>query len=399
MRIGIVAGELSGDILGAGLIDAIRRHYPDCTFEGVAGPRMLAAGCDSLFPLEKLCVMGFTSILRRLPEILWLRRKLVKHFLANPVDVFIGIDYPDFNLHIEGKLKKAGIKTVHYNSPKVWAWRQGRVHKIARSIDLMLTLLPFEAAFYEKFQVPVRFVGHPLADSIPVQVDRRQARSTLRLQPHDQIVAILPGSRKMEVDYLAEPFVKAAKFCLQRHPKVKFIVPAANIKRRAEFERILRKHAPHLPLTIYDGQSQQAMAAADVVLLASGTATLEAMLLKRPMVVAYKGSKISALIVRLMAKVDMAALPNLLAGKRIVLELLQHNATPEKLGLAVSHLLEGGEMVACMLKEFTKIHQQIRCNASEQAAQAVLKLMGCELLDKNIRSPERRHEGVARVSA
>lgn len=288
MRIGIVAGEASGDLLGAGLIRAIKQRLPDAVIEGIAGPAMIAQGCTALFPAEKLAVMGFVEVLGRYRELHGIRTQLIRHFLDNPPDVFIGIDAPDFNLGLERVLKEAGIPTVHYVSPSVWAWRQWRLRKIALSTDLMLTLFPFEAAFYEAYHVPVRFVGHPLAEMIPDVPDLQAARIKLGLPVLGDIVALLPGSRMSEVNALGLTFIHAAQWCAQHRPGVHFLAPLATADTRELFEQLVKTHAPMLSITIIAGRSREVMAAADVVLLASGTATLEALLLKRPMVVAYR---------------------------------------------------------------------------------------------------------------
>ena len=322
--------------------------------------------------------MGLVEPLKRLPELLRIRKTLRQHFLDNPPDVFIGIDSPDFNLSLEGKLKAAGISTVHYVSPSVWAWRQKRIVKIARSVDLMLTLLPFEAAFYEKHQVPVTFVGHPLADDFPLEVDRAQARQQLGIAEQATLVALLPGSRGGEVKMLGDLFLQAAHWCLQRNPNLQFVIPAAGAERRQQLEQQLadfRSSHGELPLRLIDGQSQTAMRAADVVLMASGTTTLEALLLKRPMVVAYKMAPLSYAIISRLVKSKFISLPNLLADRLLVPEILQDDATPEALGQALLDYVDNGERAVQLQAEFLTIHQQLRRNASERAAEAVLSLI------------------------
>src|SRR5690606_4345211 len=286
LRIGIVVGEASGDILGAGLMVALRKHFPEAEFSGIGGPRMLALGFHSFFPQDRLAVMGLVEPLKRLPELLKIRRFLRDHFSENPPDVFIGIDSPDFNLTLEGDLKEHGIPTVHYVSPSVWAWRQKRIIKIARSVDLMLTLLPFEAEFYERHQVPVEFVGHHLADEIPLEVDAAAARKDLHLAPNARVVALMPGSRSTEVEKHAPVFLRAAALCLKRDPGLQFVIPAANSDRYRQLHIQLNQFADLPVLLVNGGQSQKVMIAANVVLLASGTTALEALLLKRPMVIA-----------------------------------------------------------------------------------------------------------------
>jgi lipid-A-disaccharide synthase len=375
VRFGIVAGEASGDLLGAGLIQAIRQRHPDAVFEGLAGPQMLAAGATSLFPMERLSVMGIVEVLGRYRELLGIRRQLADHFRANPPDAFIGIDAPDFNLGLERQLHQAGIKTVHYVSPSVWAWRQRRVKKIARAVDLMLTLFPFEAAFYERHQVPVRFVGHPLADMIPLSVDQGAARRALGLPEAGEVLALLPGSRSNELHYLADTFIRTASWLQQRHPGLRVVAPMANAPRRAQFEAALGRCQSPPDITLVAGQSREVMAAADVVLLASGTAALEAMLLKRPMVVAYRLAALTYWLMKYRVKVDFVSLPNLLGGEPLVPELLQHAATPEQLGRAVLEYLENPQAAARIYGRFDEIHRDLRRNASDQAAEAIMQLL------------------------
>ena len=375
LRIGVVAGEASGDILGAGLIAALQQRFPLVEVEGIAGPRMLALGAKSLFPMERLSVMGLVEPLKRLPELLRIRRTLREHFLANPPDVFVGIDSPDFNLSLEQALKDAGIPTMHYVSPSVWAWRSGRIKKIARAVDHMLTLLPFEASFYREHQVPVTFVGHPLADEIPLYVDAAAAKRELGFAVDDQVVALLPGSRGGEVRLLGPLFLQAARWCHQRRPALKFVLPAANEQRHAELVAQLEKFTD-LPVTLLEGRSHQALAAADTVLIASGTATLETMLLKKPMVVAYKMARLSHAIFSRMLHTEWVALPNLLAQKELVPEILQDAATPENLGAALLNYFDDPLLCDQLQREFDGLHQQLRRDASSRAAEAVVNLVG-----------------------
>ena len=377
MRIAMVAGEQSGDILGAGLIMALKRRYPRARFEGIGGERMLAEGFETLFPLEKLSVMGLVEVLRHLPELLKIRRSLYRRYIADPPSVFIGIDAPDFNLPLERKLRSRGVPAVHYVSPQVWAWRQRRVAKIARSIDLMLTLYPFEAVFYRNHGVPVRCVGHPLADEIPLQPDRTAARRILGLaEDETPVVALLPGSRKGEVDLLGPLFLDCARWLMKKKPGLRFVMPAATEKLRERLAALLRERAADLPVALVVRRAREAMTAADVVLLASGTATLEAMLLKRPMVVAYRMSPLTMWIVSRLVKVAYISQPNLLAGRELVKEFIQDAATSENLGTAVLALLEDSTARARLEAEFAVIHQQLRRGASEQAAGAVAELLG-----------------------
>lgn len=388
VRIGIVAGESSGDLLGAGLIRAIKEQFPDAVFEGIAGSEMIKAGCSALYPSEKLSVMGLSEVLGHLPEILKIRKHLAQHFIKNPPDVFIGIDAPDFNLGLEKKLKEAGVKTVHYVSPSVWAWRQKRVKKISKSIDLMLTLFPFEEKFYSKHGVNVRFVGHPLADMIPMEPNQEVARKELALQQDAKIVALLPGSRMSEVQKLSEPLLGAAKILTNKNSRLLFIAPMASRRIRDYFFQIQQKVAPDISITIIEQQSRVAMTAADVVLLASGTAALEAMLLKRPMVVAYKVSGLTYWLLKTfnMFMVSEYSLPNLLASQStagepitkgsIVKECMQQEATPEILADAIQELLDHTDKTEKMINTFANIHISLTRNASEQAANAIAELIG-----------------------
>lgn len=377
MRIGIVAGEASGDLLAAGLMDALRLRHPQVRFEGIAGPRMRAAGCKALFDSEKLAVMGLVEVLGHLPELLSIRHRLRRHFLADPPDLFIGVDAPDFNLRLERQLRAAGIPTVHYVSPSVWAWRQGRVRHIGRSVDRMLTLFPFEAGFYEQHGVDARFVGHPLADSIALEVDCEAARRALGLPEAGPVIALLPGSRMGEVRRLAAPFLHAALRCAAARPELRFVAPMAGPAVRSLFERTAAQVAPRLNLTVVDGDAHQAMAAADVVLLASGTAALEALLLKRPMVVAYKLAPLSYALMRglRILRVPYYSLPNWLCGEAVVPELMQHAATPQALATALLQWLEQPQRVQALSQRFEQVHRQLRRGASAAAAEAVLELL------------------------
>ena len=378
MRIAMVAGEVSGDLLGGGLIRALRQHYPDARFEGIGGPLMEQAGLHSLYPMERLSVMGFVEVLGRLRELLAIRGELARRWRADPPDLFVGIDAPDFNLTLERRLKQAAIPTAHYVSPSVWAWRRRRLNKIASAVDLMLTLFPFEAQFYRQHGVPVRFVGHPLADMIPLDSDRKGARQALGLPPDATVVALLPGSRRSELRYLAAPFVATAAWCLARCPQLHFVVPLANAGTRAVFERAMAEYGGELPLTLLDGHSREAMAASEAVLLASGTAALEALLLRRPMVVAYKMSPLSYWLASRLLKVPYYSLPNNLAGAPLVQEITQDDAVPERLGPALLSLLDG-QAGARMGEAFEAIHRELRRDASASAAQALVALLDGEI--------------------
>ncbi|MDU9402491.1 lipid-A-disaccharide synthase [Pseudomonas sp. zfem004] len=367
--VALVAGEASGDILGSGLMRAIKARHPDVRFIGVGGPLMEAEGMTSYFPMDRLAVMGLVEVLGRLRELLKRRKLLIQTLIDEKPDVFIGIDAPDFTLNIELKLRQAGIKTVHYVSPSVWAWRQKRVLKIREGCDLMLTLLPFEARFYEEQGVPVRFVGHPLADTIPLEADRASARSELGLAA-GPVVALMPGSRGGEVGRLGALFLDAAQRLVELVPGVRFVLPCANAARRAQLEQMLAGR--ELPLTLLDGQSHTALAACDAVLIASGTATLEAMLYKRPMVVAYRLAPLTYWILKRMVKSPYVSLPNLLAQRLLVPELLQDAATSEALAQTLAPLVKDGSQ---QTESFDQIHRTLRRDASNQAADAVLALL------------------------
>jgi lipid-A-disaccharide synthase len=370
LRIALVAGEASGDILGSGLMRAIKARHPDAEFIGVGGPLMEAQGMTSYFPMERLSVMGLVEVLGRLKELLARRKLLIQTLIDEKPDAFIGIDAPDFTLNIELKLRQAGIKTVHYVSPSVWAWRQKRVLKIREGCDLMLTLLPFEARFYEEQGVPVRFVGHPLADTIPLQADQLAARAALGLG-EGPVVALMPGSRGGEVGRLGALFFDAAERLVAVRPDIRFVLPCASPQRREQIEQLLQGR--ELPLTLLDGQSHVALAACNAVLIASGTATLEALLYKRPMVVAYRLAPLTYWILKRMVKSPYVSLPNLLAQRLLVPELLQDAATAEALAQTLLPLLENGD---AQTAGFDAIHRTLRRDASNQAAEAVLNLIG-----------------------
>jgi lipid-A-disaccharide synthase len=378
LRIGIVAGEASGDVLAAELVERILERAPETRLEGIAGAQMAARGVHALWPAEKLAVWGLAEVVGRLPEILAIRRRLLRHFLTHPPDLFVGVDAPDFNLPLAGRLRAAGIPTAQLVSPSVWAWRRHRVHRIRRSVDLMLTLFPFEAEFYAGRQVPAQFVGHPLADRLIGAPDRHAAREALGLAPDAPTVAVLPGSRTSEIRYLAREFIGAMALCRREVPNIQFVSPMAGPRLRADFESLLQETGGDLPITVVDGRSHSTMAAADVVLLASGTATLEALFLRRPMVVAYRVARLTEWIFRAtnVARMPYYSLPNLLAGKPIVPELMQHDATARKLARAVLTLLGDRERAQQMVEEFEHIHANLRRNASRVAAEAVLGLAG-----------------------
>ena len=371
----MVAGEASGDMLGAALIAAIKQRHPDASFTGIAGPRMIEQGCRAMFPAEKLAVMGLVEVLGHYRELSDIRRQLISSFLADPPDVFVGIDAPDFNLGLEGALKRGGIPTVHYVSPSVWAWRRYRLKKIARSTDLMLTLFPFEAAFYEEHSIPVRYVGHSLADALPVDVDRAAARRQLHLPQDGEVVALLPGSRMTEVRMLGEVFIAAARILLAERPQLRFVAPLASEATQALFKEQLQAQGGDLPVNIVAGQSQQALAAADAAMVASGTATLEAMLLKCPMVMAYRLKPVTYWLAKRLVKVPYFALPNLLARRALIPELIQDDVTAERLAEAVRLHLDDKQASATLVAQFREMHLGLRRDAAQQAAAAVMEML------------------------
>ncbi|WP_435234950.1 lipid-A-disaccharide synthase [Psychromonas sp. PT13] len=373
LRIGVIAGEASGDILGEGLIKALKVHYPDAIFEGIAGPKMIAQGCKTYHPLEALSVMGFVEVLSKLRSILSIRKSITQHFINNPPDIFIGIDAPDFNITVELKLKQHNIKTIHYVSPSVWAWKQWRIHKIAKATDLVLAFLPFEKAFYDKFNVPCQFVGHTLADQLPLIPEKNKARDTLGLGHDERVLAILPGSRNAEVELLAPVFLQSAAKINQQFPDIKFIVPMVNEARKQQLLALQKEYAPNLPLIIFDGQASAVLQSADVVLLASGTAALEAMLAKTPMVVAYKVKPLTYIIAKALVKVKYTSLPNLIADKEIVKELSQADCTVDNIVDELTLLINQDN--SALIDTFTSLHQLIKCDADTQAAQAVVNLL------------------------
>ncbi|PHM36900.1 lipid-A-disaccharide synthase [Xenorhabdus mauleonii] len=374
LTIGLVAGETSGDILGAGLIRALKAKIPDARFVGVAGPLMQAEGCEVWYEMEELAVMGIVEVLGRLPRLLKIRKDLTARFAELKPDVFIGIDAPDFNITLEGQLKQRGIKTIHYVSPSVWAWRQKRVFKIGRSTDLVLAFLPFEKAFYERFNVPCRFIGHTMADAMSLQADKTAARERLGVPFNAHCLAMLPGSRHAEVEMLSADFLKTVQQLRTKLPDLQVLVPLVNAKRREQFQRIKNEIAPDLPIHLLDGNARDAMIASDAALLASGTAALECMLAKCPMVVGYRMKPFTFWLAKRLVKTPYVSLPNLLAGKELVKELLQNECTPQALSEALLPLLQGGEEVEMLKKTFLQLHESIRCDADEQAAQAVLEL-------------------------
>ena len=377
LRVGLVAGEASGDTLGADLIDAVRRFAPDARFFGVAGPKMQAAGCESWEPAESLAVMGLFEVLRDLPRLIALLARIKRMFLSARPDVFVGIDAPDTNLRLARSLHAAGIPTVQYVSPQVWAWRQSRANGIRRSVDLVLCLLPFEKRFYDERGIPAEFVGHPLADAIPMSVDRQAARLALKLDPDASVVALLPGSRRGEVARLAADFAATARWLAAQRPQIKFIAPMASAATREIFSRALARRAPDLNVQLIDGQASTALIAANVVLVASGTASLEAALCNRPMVVVYRLGELTAWALTRMnlVKSKFFAQPNLLADRRVVGEYFQEQIVPESIGAELLMWLDDTERRKSLEREFSRIHADLRRGAGIRAAQAIMALV------------------------
>lgn len=379
LTIALVAGEVSGDILGAGLIRALKTRYPNARFIGIAGQRMLGEGCETLVDMEEIAVMGLVEVIKHLPRLLKIRQRVVKTMLVEKPDIFIGIDAPDFNLYVEQKLKARGIKTIHYVSPSVWAWRQNRIYKIAAATDLVLAFLPFEKAFYDRFNVPCRFIGHTMADMISLKPDRTDACRILNIAEERRYMAILVGSRSSEVEFLAEPFLKAALLLKQTYPDLQFLVPLINEKRRRQFEQVKARVAPDLEMILLDGNARHAMIAAEATLLASGTAALECMLCKSPMVVAYRVKPLTYWLAKRLVKAKYISLPNLLADEMLVPEMVQQDCTPQKLAEKLMVYLDQSESAVqnrqVLIQRFTALHKHIQCDADQQAAQAVADLL------------------------
>ncbi|MDO6446475.1 lipid-A-disaccharide synthase [Colwellia sp. 1_MG-2023] len=369
----IVVGEHSGDTLGAGLMTSLLKRFPDAKFIGIGGPKMLALGFESLFDMEELSVMGIFEVLGRLRRLFHVKDTLVEHFSANRPDVFIGIDAPDFNLRVELPLKVQGIKTVHYVSPSVWAWRQKRIFNIAKATNMVLSLLPFEKSFYDQHKVPCTFVGHPLADDIPLISDKTTARTELSLPQKSKILALMPGSRGGELSRLVAPFLQTAQQLFTEDDSLIFVAPMISDKRAAQFNQLKREIAPDLPVQVIINKTQQVMAASDCLLTASGTVTLEAALIKRPMIICYKFNVITYIIAKLMVKLQWFSLPNLLANKTLVPELLQQDVCVEKILPLVKERLYQDQ--SALDQAFMTIHQSLKQNASEESADAVIRLL------------------------
>jgi len=372
VRIGIVAGEASGDLLGSHLIQALKQKRSDIEFVGIAGPKMISEGAKSLYPIERLSVRGYLEVIKHLWGLLKLRRELLNHFLSNPPDLFIGIDAPDFNFWLERKLKNKGVKTIHYVSPSIWAWRKNRINKIKKAVSQVLALFPFEPALYKEKGVPVAYVGHPLADMLPIEPDVAGAREILKLDASALIVAMLPGSRQSEVQQHADLFVQTAKQIYAQQPNAIFLVPLITRETRRIFELAIFNEPEALPIQLLFGHAHDAMEASNVVIVASGTATLEAALLKKPMVITYRMSNLSWQLLKRMRLQPYVGLPNILAEKFVVPELLQDDATAEKIAQATLELVNDKEKLATIKSEFTDIHYQLKQNTAEKAAIAVL---------------------------
>ena len=372
----IVVGEHSGDTLGAGLMSALLKHCPDAKFVGIGGPKMQALGFQSLYAMEELAVMGIVEVLGRLRRLLTVRKELVDYFTTNKPDVFIGIDAPDFNLTLEEKLKAKGIKTVQYVSPSIWAWREKRIFKIARATNMVLSLLPFEKAFYDKHQIPCTFVGHTLADDVPMFSDKSAARVKLGLPQDKKILAIMPGSRGGELARLVEPFLQTALQLHKNDSELHFVAPMITEKRLQQFNDMKAKIAPDLPVTTFVNQTQDVMAAADCLMIASGTVTLEAALIKRPMVVVYKVNWLTYYLIRKMIKLKWFSLPNLMVNKELIPELIQLNVDAEHIYPLIHERLYQDQ--SHLIETFTQIHLELKQNASEKSADAVIALMTTE---------------------
>jgi lipid-A-disaccharide synthase len=377
MRIAIVCGEPSGDVLGADLIRALKQRCPDAEFYGIGGPAMIAEGFTSLYPLEVLSVMGLVEVLKDLPRLLRIRRELTRRLIAERPDAFIGIDAPDFNLGVERRLREAGLKTVHYVSPTVWAWREGRIKGIRRAVDLILTVFPFEANFYDGHNVPAVYVGHPAADRLPLEVDPQRYRQRLGLNVGGPVVAVLPGSRRGELERLGPLFADTVARIKRELPECTFIAPMVSAARRAQFEQALTAAGISGQVRLLDGDSELAMGAADCVLLASGTATLEALLLKRPMVVGYKVAPLTATLVRALGlmKIKHFAMANLVAGEEVVPEFIQERAEAGAMAAAVVELLRDPARRERISARFMQLHRELKRNASARAAEAVLQCL------------------------
>lgn len=379
LKIGLIVGETSGAILALGMLKQILAQHPDCEIEGIGSSALKELGMRCLFDMNELSVMGLVEVVKHLPRLLHIRKTVVAHFVANPPDVFIGVDAPDFNLRVESALKKAGIPTVHYVSPTIWAWREKRIHKIAAATNLVLGVFPFEKAIYERYQVAFQFVGHTMADDVPLVVDQQAAQKTLHLSEgfcNGPILALLPGSRAREIASLLGIFLASFEKLKIKEPKLRAIIPAVNSERRAQIEQILSEKDYQQDIIVTDSPARDVMIAADAVLLASGTAALEAMLCKRPMVVAYIMSGLTHMMMKRMYKPDYFALPNILANELLVPEFLQQDVNPTNLANELYRVWRQDPSVnAQILERFTQIHKSLKCDADKQSANAILQLI------------------------
>jgi lipid-A-disaccharide synthase len=377
LRVGIVAGEASGDILAAGLIKQLKKRYPNAIFEGIAGPKMQAQGCQSLFDMEELSVMGLVEVLSRIRRLMFVRKSMLNHFLTNPPDVFIGVDAPDFNLGLELKLKRKGIKTVQYVSPTVWAWREKRIFKIAKATNLVLSIFPFEKRLYDKHRIPCEFVGHTMADDIAIKPDKQKARDALKLKKHEIVLAVLPGSRKREVDTLLDVFIQSCLLLKSDISQLKVLIPVVNRQRKEQVDEYIRSHTPDLSIQVVIGHAREVMIASDAVLLASGTATLEAMLCKKNMVAAYKLSGLTYQMMKRLYKAKYFALPNVLADEKLIPELLQDDVKPETISELLLPMLtsQNGDEHQTLIAKFETLHESLKKDADVESAVVVTNLI------------------------
>jgi lipid-A-disaccharide synthase len=370
----MLAGESSGDLLGALLLKGLLREQPSLRYGGIGGPRMVELGFDAQVPMERLAVRGYAEVLRHLPGLLRLRKQIATDLSTNKPRLFIGIDAPDFNLGLEEKLRGAGVKTLHLVCPSIWAWRAERSEKIKRAVDHMLCVFPFEVPLLEKLGIPASYVGHPLADMIPLEPNRAAARNTLGVASDGCVIALLPGSRKDEIMHIAPRFLKAAELICAKEPGVQFLLPAAGAERKEELRRMLTR-APQMPIRLVDGQSHLVLEASDGVLVASGTATLEAALYKKPMVIAYAMPKLSWWMMKDKGYMPYVGLPNILAGEFLVPELLQDRATPQALAMGLIHQMRDSHAMAQLTACYRLMHEELRCNFSQSAARIVARFL------------------------
>ena len=375
VRIGIVAGETSGDRLGGAFIRAMRNEISNVRFEGMAGPEMIAAGCDAIARIDQLSVMGLVEVLRQYPALLRVRSRLIQHFLERPPDVFVGIDVPDFNLGIERRLKRYGIRTVHYVCPQVWAWRTARAKSISAAADLLLAVFPFEPDFFDRYGGAATFVGHPLADLLPLEPDISAARRSLGLPSDGLLIAIMPGSRKQEIDRLLRPFIEAASLIYHAKPQARFILCVARETHMDQARRYVNECASEFPCTVVFGLAQEVLSAANAAIVASGTASLEALLCKTPMVVAYRLAPLSYHIIKHMVKIPRIAMPNILSGRELVPELIQEAVTPRAICRELLEWLNVEEKRTAFLDISRALHQDLKCGAAQNAARAVIGLL------------------------